>query len=123
VIDDQARLAVVVLWSVAVLGSGVWLTAKRRPYGAILLTLHKLAAVAGVVAIAVQQAHNVAVMEAPYPLIWLLLFIIALAAVGTGAILTASRPPLSGVLWFHRVAAWVVGPAMALIAFLAVGQG
>ncbi len=101
------RLAVCALLFLLTLGSGVWLSRSGKPYSTALFTLHKLIALATVVAIAMSvynlyhtadaRAGLAPAAVAASGLLFVALFV-------TGALLSLEKPASEAVWRIHQVA-------------------
>lgn len=98
-----------------VFATGFLMTRAGRPYGAAMLTIHKLVDLAVVVFIVVRA---VAVMRGPglEGLDWLLLvaaLLVVVATFATGGIVSASDSPAAWLVTAHRLLPW---PLLLLLA-------
>jgi hypothetical protein len=119
---EGARAIGLVVAAVIVLASGIWLTRSGRPYGGLLLNVHKLVDLAAVVVIgiAVYQANRVAPLS---PAEWLVIVGAALfvvASFASGGVISGVQSPPVAVLWLHRVGSWVAAALAAASACLLV---
>jgi hypothetical protein len=115
-----------VLWIIAFAGSlvlvvpfGIVLRRTGTPYGTGPLTLHKLAALLGIVSGGV-LVYRSGVASPAIATAVAAVGLLALAALATGGIVSASSAPNSRVVWAHRASSYLalglsVAGALALL--------
>jgi hypothetical protein len=122
---DQLRVPALVVGAIVVLATGMWLTRAGWPYGTVLMTVHKLVALAAVVFIAVMlwQANRVA----PLPVLQLtiagLAAVAVVAAFASGAVVSASETAPAWVLWAHRTVPFLAAALSAASVWMVLGRG
>ncbi len=114
----QLRTVGLLLAAAVIFASGIWLTRTGRPYGVVLMTVHKLVDLAAVIVIGVMvyQAHLAAPLST---LEWAasgLAALLTIATFSTGGVVSASEGAPGWVLWVHRVGSWFAG----VVAFASV---
>lgn len=120
--SSQIRTIGLVVAAVIVFGSGIWLTRAGRPYGGVLLDVHKLVDLAAAIVIGIavyqsNQARPLSVLE------WALLAVAAslfVATLATGGVSSAMAEPPAWALWSHRIGSWAAG-ALVLAGVLLLG--
>lgn len=100
----------IVAATVVVLATGVVLTRKHRPYGGVLLTVHKLVGVAAVAVVVVGAfgAARASTFATPQIALFASTALFALATIASGAIASASQTPSWWVVWIHRMGSWLM---------------
>jgi branched-subunit amino acid transport protein AzlD len=103
------RIGAVAIGFLLVFVAGYWLARAGRPYGTVLLTVHKLIAVGILVFLGVSAfgANKVSPLGAG---VWLIVALAALAFVATiaaGGVLSAVTSPPAAVAVLHKVAPYV----------------
>jgi hypothetical protein len=110
------RLAVLALAGVTVFGSGLWLTRSGWPFSTLIVTIHKLVALAAVVFVGALTFQ--AVRAAPLSLSeWAAVVTAGLAcvaAIASGGVVSALQEPPPAVRWAHRVVSWLAGVSVAV---------
>lgn len=112
---DTLRLIAVAIGLAVVVASGIWLTQAGRPYGGLLINVHKLVdlAVVVVIGIAAYQASKAASLSGG---MWTLLGVAIVAvvvALVSGGVVSGMKDAPASALWIHRVGSWL---AVALTA-------
>jgi hypothetical protein len=117
---EDARAIGLVVAAVIVLASGIWLTRSGRPYGGLLLNVHKLVDLAAVVVIgiAVYQANRVAPLSPAELLVIGGAAILVIATFASGGVISGMQAPPVAVLWIHRIGSWVAAALAAASAYL-----
>jgi len=108
-----------------VFGTGSALTRSGRPFGTVLLTIHKLVAHAAVVAVGVlaYQQGRVAPFSA---LEWSatavagLLYVVSFAS---GVAVSAKHDAPAWVVRAHRIGSWLAGVAVTAVVYLLATRG
>ncbi len=101
------------------LASGLWLSRAGKPLKAGIFTVHKLLALAAVVATAVQTYGGLAGTGSPAALVALLVALAGvLALFVTGALMSMNRPGYRLLLTIHNLAPGAVVLAMTLAIYL-----
>ncbi len=99
---------------------GFWVSHAGRPYNGLLFNIHKLLALAALVAVVVQVVRSLKGVPSPAPVIALLV-VAALCAVtlfATGALMSMGRLDYALMRTLHRIAPVTLALAMALIVYL-----
>ena len=110
----------VVLSSLIVFASGMWLTRSGKPYSGILVNVHKLISLAGVVLLALAtrqqtRGENLGPAQAvPIVVTGLLL----VANIVTGGLASIDRPMPQAIVVAHRVTPFLSLIAAAVTAYL-----
>jgi hypothetical protein len=106
------------------LAAGVWLSHSGRPLNTIIITIHKLIALAAVVVTAIQVYGLLKNTEIQTLLILLMtltgLCVVALFA--TGALLSAVKPVSDKLLTIHKAAPFLAVISMAATVYLLAGN-
>jgi len=114
-VGSAGRVALLAVAAVIVFATGLLLTRTGRPYGTLLLNIHKLVDLAAVVFIVV-QAVGVARGPGLETLDWALVVAAGLATVATfvtGGLLSASDSAAAWLVTAHRL---LSGPLFVLLA-------
>jgi hypothetical protein len=97
--------------------TGFWLTRSGKPYGGLVLNLHKLLSLAALALLVIA-----AVRQAPLSALELTVTVVAgvlfLDAIVSGGLASVDRPTPAFVLVMHRIAPFVALAAVALTAVL-----
>ena len=117
---ESLRIVAVVVGFVVLLGTGYWLSRVGKPYGQMLLTVHKLVSLAMLVFVlwSAIAANKTAALT---PSAWLVVSLAALAFViliGTGGALSAMASPPGIVRWLHKIAPYTAIPLIGLWPYL-----
>ena len=117
------RTGLIGLLYIIVFASGYVLTQTAKPYGALLLTLHKLIALGAVVLAVVRlvQASRIAPLEATTIIATVFTGIAIVALFATGAILSLEKPAASAVRLIHHVSPYVALLGTAAVLWFAQG--
>jgi len=105
-----------------VIVSGVVLTRLGWPFGVVLLTVHKLVALAAVVFLgysAFGSARAGTLEPGDWPILVASL-VLCVVAFATGGVVSAMRDAPSWVVWTHRVGSWLAVVAAAFCARVVV---
>jgi len=118
--ESAIRVGVLSAAALIVLVTGVILTRSGRPFGSMLLNVHKLVDLAAVVALGVFifRAARSAPLSAPE---WTAIGLATALCVGTfatGGVTSARESVPPWVLWTHRVGSWIAVAATAWCALL-----
>lgn len=100
--------------------SGLWLSRSGKPLNTAIFTIHKLVALAAVVATAIQGYHALEYIDVQ-PAAIALLFAVGLCVVAlfvTGALMSMNKPSYGVLLAIHRVAPLPAVIAMILAIYL-----
>jgi hypothetical protein len=102
------------------LASGFWLSRSGKPLKTGIFTVHKLIALAAVIATAMQTYNALKGAEIQAILVALLIAAAAgvLALFATGALMSMNKPAYSGLLAIHNIAPVLAVIAMALTIYL-----
>jgi hypothetical protein len=105
-----------------VLATGVWLTSSGRPYGSLLVNVHKLVDLGAVIAIGViaYQANKAAPFSAMEWAALALTAVLVVAAFATGGVVTGMPSAPSAALWAHRIGSWLAAAMAAVSAWLLI---
>ncbi len=92
------------LFFVLIILSGWWLSHTGRPLNVLILTLHKLLSVGAVVflGVTVYRLHLAAAFSPTAIVLAGLTFVLLIALIATGGILSAARPAAGAVLKLHQ---------------------
>lgn len=99
--------------------TGLMLTRAGRPFSPVLLTAHKLVALAAAVVIGIDVllAARLAPLSQVAVVATAIVGALAIAAFGTGGAISAVKVPPKALVWAHRVGGWL---AIALAAWWGV---
>ena len=113
----------VVLSSLIVFASGMWLTRSGKPYSGILVNVHKLISLAGVVllALATRQQTRGGNLGSAQVVSIVVTGLLLIAAILTGGLVSIDRPMPQAVLMAHRVTPFVSLVAAAVAVYLLLG--
>jgi len=106
-LDGISRFGIAGLLFAVTVGSGVWLSTLGRPYGSLLLTAHKLIALAATVAAVVLARSATSAAQITSRGIAAAIAIVALAVVvlfATGGLMSAGKLSVSAGRAIHSVA-------------------
>jgi hypothetical protein len=104
--DAVSKFILPVILFLLTLGFGFWLSRSGRPYNGLLFNIHKLVALASVVAISVRIYHTLGssgIQALPAAFI-ILLGLCVLALFVTGALLSAGKPVYTTLRTVHDTA-------------------
>ncbi len=120
----EARLFLIGALFVLMFLSGYLLLRAGRPYGAGLVTVHKLLSLANLalIALALQQLHQPDQVSGGEIATIVAAGALFLAAVLTGGWLSANKPPNKPVQLVHRIAPFLVVLLTALVLYLPPGK-
>lgn len=121
---SASRPVIIGVLLVLIFLTGFGLSRRGRPYGALLMTAHKLMGVAalGLLGAAVYRSHRA---EGLGPAAWALATVAALSfvvAIASGALLSTDRPALAPVSTAHRVAPYLAALATAATLYLVAAR-
>ena len=120
----EPRIVITGLLYVFTLASGVWVTSSGKPYNTAIFNIHKLIALAAVIATGVTVNYLRAGVDVRAPAIGAVVIagLLALALFISGALLSIGKPDHIAILITHRVAPLLaVSSASAAIYLLASG--
>lgn len=102
--DSALRTVLLICAALVVVASGVLLMRSGWPFGTLVLTLHKLVALAGVVVIGVLVARTwrTAPPATEDVIIAGAALALAIASFASGGVVAASKSAPAWVLWLHR---------------------
>ena len=106
------------------LASGVWLSRSGKPLNTAIFTVHKLIALAAVIATAL-QTYNALKSAEPQAFLIALLILAGLCVVAlfaTGALMSMNKPGDGILRTVHNIAPFVAVIAMALTVYLLTGR-
>jgi hypothetical protein len=103
------------------LASGAWLSRAGKPLNPIIFNVHKLIALAAVVATAVQTYSALKAAQAILIVLLILAGLSVVALFVTGALMSMNKPVYGILLTIHNVAPFVAVIAMALAIYLLRG--
>lgn len=106
------------------LGFGFWLSLSGKPYNGLLFNIHKLAALAAVVLMAIQiyQALKTIQPQALIVILVILSVICVLTLFATGAMLSVGKLDYTLMLTIHRLAMVLLPIALAATVYLLNGN-
>ncbi len=101
----QLRVAGTGLFFLFIFLSGIWLSNSGKPLNAIILTVHKLIALAAVVflVMTIYQVNQVATLSATESTASVVTGLFFLGAIITGGLLSTSKPMPAAVLRMHQI--------------------
>jgi hypothetical protein len=107
-VSEALRVAVLAPGAIVVIGTGVVLARSGPPFGAAVLTLHKLVALVGVVYLGTLAYSSWRAGQVTPSDVNLLLAGAALsvAAFASGAVVSAISTPPTWTVWLHRISSW-----------------
>ncbi len=102
---DGIKSAALAIAAAVVLATGVWLTRSGKPYGAVLLNVHKLVDLAAVIVIgiAIYGANGTAPFSAAEWLVVVATAVLVVAAFASGGVISGMQQPPVAVVWVHRI--------------------
>lgn len=118
--SDALRSVGLAVAAVIVLGTGIVLTRAGRPYGPLLLNVHKLVDLGAVVFIGVIAYQTNRTTPLPSST-WLILAVAAALVVltfATGGVVSGMREAPAWALWVHRIGSWVAAALAAASVYL-----
>lgn len=115
------KVIVLIGAAAVVFGTGFRLTGVGRPYLAVLLTIHKLVALAATVGagVLVYQANGAQALSRFETAVAVLAGVLILALFVTGGVISAAETASPRLVWLHRLAAWSAVAATAASIYLA----
>jgi len=107
-----------------VFASGFWLSRSGKPYNQIILTLHKLIALAGAIllAIVLYRASRVATLNAAELSAGVVTGLFILGLFVTGALLSIDKPMPAIVLRLHRITPYLAVLSTAVTLYLLLSR-
>jgi len=121
---DPVQLAAVGLCFLGIILSGIWLSRSGRPLNAIVLTVHKLVALAAgiYVVITIYRSHQATALGAAGLAAGAITGLLFLGAGATGGVLSTDRAIPDAVLRLHQVGSALTVLAAAVTFYLLLGS-
>lgn len=106
---NQLRVIVAVLFFVVIFPSGYWLSHFGKPYSTIVLTIHKLIALAAVVLLVVTmiQSNRVAALSAGEVIAGVVTILLFLSLIVTGGLLSIDKQMPAVVSKLHQISPYL----------------
>lgn len=108
------------LFFVFIFLSGLWLGRHKRPFNSVVLTIHKLIALAAAVLLAVRiyQANHAAALTKTGLVAGVVTGLLFLGTGIAGGLLSTDKPMPPAVCWIHRVTPFLVVLCTAVTLYL-----
>ncbi|HYG58957.1 MAG TPA: hypothetical protein VD902_12935 [Symbiobacteriaceae bacterium] len=114
-------MAGLLIAALIVLATGRWLSRSGRPYSTLVLTVHKLVALAAIVIFGVlaYRANAASLLDALATAAACLTALLMLVSMASGGAVSTIKVPPAGLSWAHRIGSYLAVIASAIF-FLAV---
>ncbi|MFH1851669.1 MAG: hypothetical protein ABIA75_04925 [Candidatus Neomarinimicrobiota bacterium] len=121
----QNKMILLVTAAAVVFISGYWLQRTGKPYGTALLTVHKLVALAAVIAIGllVQAAGRITALSALETITVVSAAILVIAMFVSGGFIGALATAPAWVLWLHKLLPYFTAALVAVAVYQTLGRG
>jgi hypothetical protein len=121
---DQMRIGGIVLVSLVILVSGVWLSRSGRPFNGFILTVHKLIAlgVAAYIAVTAYRTHQAAVLGGTELVVVVVTGILFLATGIIGGLLSTDKLPSAVLQRLHQITPALTAISTAATLYLLNGR-
>ena len=122
--SPTAIVVVLACAAIVVCATGVVLTVRRRPYGLVLQNVHKLVALAAVIAVSfiAYRGGMGARLDASAAVSAVSAAVLLLVAFVSGGVVSGRTDPPEWVMWVHRASSWLSIVAAVAIVDLLVGR-
>lgn len=122
--SSQLRIIGTALFFVLIFLTGIILTRLGRPYGAILLNVHKLVSLAAVafLIVIVLQVNKAAGLGTSALLAAIITGVFFAGTIVSGGLLSALKSAPAFVLWTHRIAPFLTAVSTAVSLYLLIGR-
>lgn len=116
----QLRILGLIGAVVIVVITGLWLTRSGRPYSSALLNIHKLVALAAVIAIGVlaYRANAASALQVLELAVLGLAALLVIASFASGGVVSTMKAPPAWVSWVHRIAPYLTVVAAAAAMYI-----